>query len=105
MHTISNERLFDGVVLDHLMKSVIEPKKSLWASLKFQFIIKAILENEGILRSHGVVGLTWVPFHIQEILNYVNRLTSLSNHEQHRAHESYLMPKERIPYIMKVEHI
>ena len=81
MHAVNNESLLNGIFTDHLMESVIKLVNSLRIRFELESIIKTILKNERILRSHGVVRFSWIFFNIQKIFNNRYRFCPLSNHE------------------------
>lgn len=51
------------------MESVIKPENSLRIWLKIKIFVETVLKNERVLRSHGVVWLTWILFNAKKILN------------------------------------
>lgn len=51
------------------MESVIKPENSLRIRLEIKIFVEAVLKNERVLRSHGVVWLTWILFNAKKILN------------------------------------
>lgn len=69
---------------------------------KFEIFIEAVLKNERVLRGHSVIGFSWVLLDIEEILNDVNFLRSLTYHEENWTHEPDLVPKEWISHKVKV---
>jgi hypothetical protein len=69
---------------------------------KFEIFIEAVLKNERVLRGHSVIGFSWVLLDIEQILNDVNFLRSLTYHEEYWTHEPDLVPKEWISHKVKV---
>jgi hypothetical protein len=69
VHTIYDKCLLDCIFRDHFMESVIKPENSLRIWLKIKIFVETVLKNERVLRSHGVIWLTWILFNTKKIFN------------------------------------
>ena len=102
VHAVNYKCLLDSIFGNHFVESIVKFVDGLWIGFELEVVIKAILQNEGIFGSHGVIGFSGIFFNVEEILNDIDVLCPLSNHEENWTHESDLVPKKWISNKVKV---
>lgn len=78
------------------MEGVVEFVNCFGMGFELEIVVEAVFKNEGILWGHGVVGFSGVLLDVEKVLDDVDTLGSLTDHEENWTHEPDLVPEEGI---------